>query len=224
MSPRMKEAPAQRGGSPEQLKPFIPTPERVSQYLELKYEEVKEQMKTFEGRRELRKQLMVHAEDIKKDHTGFRPELLESQLDTAGEMLLANERYVKDIKSPEKKGLFRRTWERVKGFAKKHPVATTVGVLALAAGGVYLALNWEMIVASAGLQKIFGQLKNWGGAAKDALGGVADKVTDGAKGMADKVMDKLPTNVPDVSPTPTPPMPEVLPTPDEAREIFKQLE
>lgn len=148
------------GDSGEQLRPFIPTPERVSQYLELKTDEVTAQMKSVEGRQELVRQLLEHEEDLKNDHADFQPELLQTQLDEVGNALTANELYLQDIQSPEQKGMFRRAWESVKGFAKAHPVVTTLLIASLAAGGVaggfYLTGNWELLMATTGLSKIFG--------------------------------------------------------------------
>ena len=203
---------------------FVATPDRVSQYLEIKAEEVTDQMKSVKGREQLFDKLMVHADDIKKDHADFHPEVLKSQLESAGEALLAKERFVKDIRSPEKKGMFRRAWDSVKGFAKKHPVVTTVAVLTLAAGGVaagfYLTGNWELLLASTGLKSLLGRVREWGGAAKDAIGGAAEKVTGGAKDLAGKVIDKIPENIPKPPVAPD----DVIPPLDEAKDILKQWE
>jgi hypothetical protein len=123
--------------SVEVMQPFIATPERISQYLELKTDEVITQLKSVEGRKKLYAKLMEHEADLRKIHK-FDPKELEKQLETAGKTLLAKERYVKDVKSPEKKGLFRRVWESIKSFPRKHPIVTTILVLAAAAGGMYL--------------------------------------------------------------------------------------
>ncbi len=144
-------------GGPEAPRPFIPTPERVSQYLELKTEEVRSQMESAEGRQTLLNQLLEHEEDLRKDHANFQPELLQQQLDDVAEALGAEGRYLQDIQSPEKKGMFRRAWETVKGFPRKHPVVTALLVAAALAGGVagglYLAGQWELLMTSVGLNK-----------------------------------------------------------------------
>ena len=126
----------------EQQREFLATPERVSQYLELRTDEVAAEMKSVEGRRNLYKQLMEHEESLRKDHKDFNPEELQKQLDLAGETLNANEKYLDDVQSPEKKGMFRRAWESIKSFPRKHPVVTTILVAAAAAGGLYLAWNY----------------------------------------------------------------------------------
>lgn len=129
-------------GNIDRPRPFIPTPERVSQYLELKAEEVSAQMKSVNGRQELFAKLMEHEADLRRDHADFNPESLRMQMDATGEALQAESTYLKDVKSPEKKGLFKRAWESIKGFPRKHPIVTTVLAAALVAGGLYYAWGY----------------------------------------------------------------------------------
>ncbi|MDD4628957.1 MAG: hypothetical protein PHE68_06270 [Candidatus Peribacteraceae bacterium] len=142
----------------EALQPFKATPEVISQFLELKVDEVLIQMKSVEGREALFAKLMEHEEHLRKIHD-FNPEELRRQLEVAGEVIEAKEKYMKDATSPEKKTLFRRAWDRMKGFAWNHPVVTTLLVLALIAGGTSLALyatgNLELVATKLGLGKIF---------------------------------------------------------------------
>lgn len=149
-----------RNRGPEAVREFIPTPERVSQYLELKTEEVSTQMKSVDGRKDLYAKLLEHEEDLKKDHPQFDALAMKSRLDEMGETLSANDRYMKDIRSPEKQGLFRRAWETVKAFPRKHPIVTALLATAAVAGavatGFYLAGSWELFMTSTGLSKIFG--------------------------------------------------------------------
>jgi hypothetical protein len=151
---------AGRQGGIEQPKPFVATPERVSQYLELKTEEVTAQMKSVEGRQALFDQLLEHEDVIRQEHADFHPEALRTQLDTAGETLLAHEHYLESVNAPEKKSMMRRAWDTVKAFPYNHPVVTTLLVAAAAtgaiAGGLYLAGYWETAMASVGLSKIMG--------------------------------------------------------------------
>ncbi|MDD5470109.1 MAG: hypothetical protein PHO92_04925 [Candidatus Peribacteraceae bacterium] len=142
----------------ETLSPFKATPEVISQFLELKIDEVLAQMQSVEGREELFAKLMEHEEHLRKIHD-FNPEELRRQLEVAGEVIDAKEKYMKDVQSPEKKTLFRRAWDKMRGFAGKHPVVTTLLVLALLAGGTSLALyasgNLELVATKLGLDKIF---------------------------------------------------------------------
>jgi hypothetical protein len=143
----------------EALKPFKVTPEVISQFLEdMNAEEVRAKLMSAEQREELFNRIMEHKEYLKTIHD-FNPEDLRRQLDLAGEALNANKKFLEDMKSPEKKGLFRRAWDRMKGFAWNHPVVTTLLVLALIAGGTSLALyasgNLELVATKLGLGKIF---------------------------------------------------------------------
>jgi len=69
------------------------------------------------------------------------------------------ERLAEIEKDPEKKSLWKRALDKVKGFAKKHPILTAVGVLALAfaatGAGFWLAGEWELFATSTGLNKLF---------------------------------------------------------------------
>lgn len=139
---------------------FIPTPERVSQYLEMNSQEVTAQLESVDGRDRVYQNLLQHETDLRKLDPGFNPEELRRQLDLVGDTLSQKKRFLEQVQAPEKKGLLRRAWESVKGFAKRHPIVTTLLVLALAAGGVatgfYLAGKWELLMNATGLSKIFG--------------------------------------------------------------------
>lgn len=141
-------------------KQFIPTPERLSQYLEMNIQEVASALKSVEGRQMLYQKLMDHEQDLLEIDPTFNPELLREQLDLAGEVLHEKDRFLQDVQSPEKKGMFKRAWEKMKGFAGRHPLVTTLLVLALIAGGGALALygtgNLELVATRLGLGKMFG--------------------------------------------------------------------
>jgi len=128
------------GGGPEKS-PFRATPETISQYLKLKTDEVIAQMKSVNGRQALFDKLMKHREALQKIHA-FDPAELRRQLEVAGEAVVAKERYMKDMKSPEKKGLMQRAWEKVKAFPRRHPIVTALLIIAAAAGGMYLLWNY----------------------------------------------------------------------------------
>lgn len=168
-----------KDGSPEAAREFIPTPERVSQYLELKSDEVATQMKSVEGRKALYDQLIVHEKQLKKDHKNFDAVALRSTMDDIGESLAANERYMKDIRSPEKKGLFTRAWESVKAFPRKHPVVTALLATAALVGGVaagfYLTGNMELLLSSVGLSHLYGE--KGAAAAAETMGNLIDGAT-----------------------------------------------
>jgi hypothetical protein len=154
----MADAPVATGQGPDSLERppvFIPTPERLAPYLgNLKVEEIDTQLRSVDGRRSIFEQLKENEHALKQDLNGsFRPELLEEQLHTVGETLAANDRYLAEMHKPERQGLFRRAWETVKRFPRKHPVVTTIGLLALLAGGVAggLYLSGYFQLAQAGV-------------------------------------------------------------------------
>ncbi len=143
----------------EPLPAFIPTPERISQYLERNTQEVEAQLSSVDGRRQLAQELGSHEADLRKTYPDFRADRLERELDRVGTTLTEKRRFLEQIQVPEKKNLFRRAFDRVKTFAKKHPVVTTLAVVALTAAGVaagfYLTGNWELLMSRVGLSKIF---------------------------------------------------------------------
>ncbi len=120
----------------EVLSHFVPTPERVSQYLELDHEQVLASLESAEGRKQLYESLMEHEQDLREIDPSFNPERLRSDLDLIAETLKLNEHYLEELEKPENRGIVGKTWDRVKSFAKKHPVATALIVVALVAGTV----------------------------------------------------------------------------------------
>lgn len=139
--------------------PFFLSTERMAELTKLKPAEVLTQIRSERGRSQLFDDLMVHEQEFVQAHPDFHPEKIRAQLDASAEALEAKDRFLKDVASPEKKGIFRRAWDSVKGFAKNHPVVTALLVASLATGGVaagfYAAGQWELLMASVGLQKLF---------------------------------------------------------------------
>lgn len=168
-----------KGQGIEVPQPFVPTPERLSQYLEVNVKEVMSQMESVEGRQKLYEDLLRHEQDLRTLDPEFHPEQLKKQLDLVADTLTQKKRYLEDVRSPEKKGMFRKAWDSVKGFAKKHPVVTTVLVLAAVAasvaGAAYMVGGLEALMAKVGMSHLYGA--EGAGEAADALG----KIIDGAK-------------------------------------------
>ncbi|MFA6038960.1 MAG: hypothetical protein WCV62_03480 [Candidatus Peribacteraceae bacterium] len=156
--PANDNRPEKAGIETPEVRPFQAQPEVLSQYLEnVKADEVEAMMKSVEGREKLVDMLGTHAEDLQEAH-GIDLKELREQIDLAGETLEQKERFLQDVQSPEKKGLFRRAWEKVKGFPRKHPVVTALLAVAAIAGataaGFYLTGNWELLLSKiAGLGK-----------------------------------------------------------------------
>lgn len=146
--------------SPNIAPSFLPTPDRVSQFLEWKRDEVEEKMKSVNGRKELLDALLEHEGTLKEQHPDFDAQDLREHLEAVGETIQEKERFLSASVEPQKKGMFRRAFDSVKSFVKKHPVVTALGVTALAAGavagGFYAAGQWELLMTSTGLSRIFG--------------------------------------------------------------------
>lgn len=159
-APQAVPADDRRKSGIEVPKKFIPTPERLSQYLEMNIQEVASSLQSVAGRQMLYQKLMEHERDLLKIDPSFNAAFLREQLELAGEVLHQKERYLQDIQSPEKKGMFRRAWEKMKGFAKRHPIVSVLLILALLAGGTALTLyatgNLELVATKLGLGKILG--------------------------------------------------------------------
>jgi len=157
---------------------FYPTPEAIHEVLEqepeadvekkmeqMDMEQIVAELQSVEGREEICKRLMEQRDTLVEIDPSFDPELLEEQVHMVGTTL----EQMKDFESrvveeaeqePEKKGLLRRALGAVGGFAKKHPIVTTLLTASLVAGGVaagfYMTGNWELFMASTGLSKWFG--------------------------------------------------------------------
>lgn len=165
------------GRDPELSQEFIPTPERVSQYLEMNTEKVLAMLESVEGREKLSRQILEHEDELKKDYPSFRPEALQSQLDLVGETLTQKKKFLEHVKSPEQKGIF----NAVKNWASHHKVVTALLLVALvvggAAAGIYAAGGMEAVLAKVGLSHLYGAAG--AGTAADAMG----KIIDAGKGI-----------------------------------------
>lgn len=140
---------------------FIPTPERINQFLEKRtIEETRALLLSIEGRQQLLQELLEHEEYLKTIHPGFNADRLEYNLKLVAETLQEEMRYLEDMSDPEKKSIFSRAWDSVKGFAKENKLTTAVLLAALAtatvAAGFYFTGNWELLMTHFGLDKVFG--------------------------------------------------------------------
>lgn len=165
---------------------FLPTPNRVSQYLELKTEEVEAQMQSVEGRREIYDLLVQHEEDLKVAYPDFSSDQLRVQLDLVGETLTSMEKFTESMQHEQ--GIFHRALESAVDFAKRRPITTAavliLTTLAAAAGGVaaaaYFAGGMESLLASVGLSHLYGSA---GAAEASAI--IGEKIIEGAGKLYD---------------------------------------
>ena len=173
-SPEMKNAVK---GQPEAPKSFVPTPERVSQYLERSTDKVAAQLSSVDGRKEVYQDLLQHEDDLRKMDPSFNAADLQRELDLVGQTLEQKQKFMKDMQSPEKKNMFRRAFDRVRSFAKSHPVVTTLLALAAVgatvAGFVYLSGSLSTLAATAAGKTILEFLGTTPATAPGAMPGLA---------------------------------------------------
>lgn len=113
----------------------------VLDYLGMEHDKIGEMLKSAEKREELCKRLHpilgMEQEQLQRDLDALA-EYLELQV----EMASAHERFLSDVQSPEKAGIFRTAFEKVKNFASNHKA--TIALLAIVAAlvGGYFAWNY----------------------------------------------------------------------------------
>jgi hypothetical protein len=115
---------------------FTPTPERVSQYLERNVNEVAAQMCSVDGRQQLYRELLQHKRDLRRAYPGFQSHDLQRQLELIGETLSKKDRYLRTVRSPERRSLWSKVWGGITYLPRKHPVITSVLLAAGAGWGI----------------------------------------------------------------------------------------
>ena len=132
-------------------------------------------LKSVEGQHELVDLLVSQQDTLQEVGVNIDPTVLQSQIEMVGATLEDMEQYDELVReaeglaqetgeaakeAEESPGMFRRALNAVGGFAKKHPIVTTLLVTALAAAGVaagfYFTGNWELLMTSVGLDKWIG--------------------------------------------------------------------
>ncbi|MBT5237264.1 hypothetical protein HOL63_02740 [Candidatus Peregrinibacteria bacterium] len=137
---------------------FIPTPDRLSQYLEMDIGETIARLTSVEGRQVIFKDIEENQEHLREIYPEIDFDKVRHDLDVVGETLQKKEDFLESM--DEEQGLLRRAWEHVKKFPKKHPVVTALLAAALVTGtiatGFYMAGEWELFMSSVGLDKVLG--------------------------------------------------------------------
>jgi hypothetical protein len=143
------ELPELNPGVEQQSRSPWQKPELLGQYLEMDHEEVLELLMTTEGRESLYDKLIEHQDLLEEQFPDLDIVQIRSDLEALGrdlelkkDVLGEKERFLGDVSSPEKKGMFRKAWESVRGFAKKHKIVVALLAMAAAAAGGYLAWNY----------------------------------------------------------------------------------
>lgn len=188
-------APENMGGN-EQVESFIPTPEKVSEYMgpDFKIDEIHGEFKSAEGRQRIFEQIMVNEEQIRAVDPNFDPEKVRMQLDAVGEALTAEEKFFKQEKLPESKGMFARAWESITSFPRKHKVLTAIFLIAVLAG-MAINLGW---INGLGFGSGMG---NWFGGAAAAEGAAAGEGAVAAEAGAEAVAAEGAAGAAEAAPT-----------------------
>lgn len=166
----------------------IPTielsPERVAEVLDLEADEVRTQLNSVQGREKLLKDLTSDPERLRSVIDPESLRTFEADMEMTKADLHAQERFLQAQKDPEKKGMFRRAWDTITGFPRKHPVIT-VALLGVVLGVVASYMGWLPAINFSGL---WGRAQGWlgwgSGAAEGAMGEAAAAGEVAAEGSA----------------------------------------
>ncbi len=140
--------------SPEAIPTIKLSPEKLGQALNLEADEVRTQLRSVDSRRQLLAELQKDPQKLASAIDADALSTLERDMELVQQDLAAEHRFLEAQKQPEKKGLFRRAWDTLTGFPRRHPIIT-VALLGVVLGVVGSYMGW--------LPKIdFGGL--WGGA------------------------------------------------------------
>lgn len=139
---------------------FVPTPERLSPYLERNGAEIEAQLASVDGRDQVYQEMMKHEAELKKLDPSFDPESLRRDLDLVSDTLTEKKRFLTEVEKPERRSIIRRAFDRIKAFPRKHPIVTVLLVLAAATAAVgaaaYAAGGMELLLAKLGIEGISG--------------------------------------------------------------------
>ncbi len=139
------------------------SPEHVGDALNLEADEVRAQMRSVEGRRQLLQSLKNDPEKLAAVIDPNALMTFERDMDMVQQDLAAEHRFLEAQKQPEKKGLFRRAWDTITGFPRKHPIIT-VTLLGVVLGVVASYMGWLPKIDFGGLWGGAQRLLGWGSA------------------------------------------------------------
>lgn len=147
------------------------SPERVAKALDLEHDEVLEQLHSVEGRKQLLADLQRNPELLASAINPDSLRMFEQDMEIVEQDLQAEQRFLEAQKDPEKKGMFRRAWDTMTSFPRKHPVIT-VALLGVVLGVVASYMGWLPPFNFGGL---WGRAQGWLG--WGAAGEVAGEAT-----------------------------------------------
>lgn len=168
---------------PEVLPKIALSPERVGEALNLEADEVRAQLRSVDGRKQLLNDLQRDPKILASVIDPDSLEVFEQDMEMTEQDLKAEQQFLEAQKSPEKKGMFRRAWDTITSFPRKHPVIT-VTLLGVVLGVVASYMGWLPAINFSGL---WGRAQGWlgwgSGAAEEAAGEVAGEAAAGAEAV-----------------------------------------
>jgi hypothetical protein len=161
--------------TPEAIPTIALSPERVGMALNLEADEVRAQLRSVEGRKSLLQELQSDPQRLASVIDPDALRVFESDMEMVQEDLAAEQRFLEAQKNPEKKGMFRRAWDTITSFPRKHPIIT-VTLLGVVLGVVASYMGWLPSIDFGGL---WGKAQGWmgWGAANSAA---TEAATEGA--------------------------------------------
>ncbi len=145
--------------TPEQIPTIALSPERLGKALNLEADEVREQLRSAEGRSKLLEDLQKDPKILAAAVDGDSVQMIREDLALSERDLQAEQNFLAAQKDPEKKGMFRRAWDTVTGFPRKHPLIT-VTLLGVVLGVVASYMGWLPAIDFPGL---WGKAQGWMG-------------------------------------------------------------
>jgi hypothetical protein len=183
--PRMP-MPVETMPTPDVLPTIELSPERVAKALDLEHDEVLEQLHSVEGRKQLLTDLQRDPELLASAINPDSLRMFEQDMEMTEEDLRAEQRFLEAQKDPEKKGMFRRAWDTVTGFPRKHPVIT-VALLGVVLGVVASYMGWLPRIDFPGLWGRAQGWMGWGAAGEAAGEAAAETAGEGATALGTEV-------------------------------------
>ena len=172
--------------SPEVIPTITLSPERVGEALNLETDEVRAQLRSIGGRKKLLEDLQRDPQKLASVIDSDSLRVFEQDMEMTEQDLKAEKQFLEAQKNPEKKGMFRRAWDTVTGFPRKHPLIT-VTLLGVVLGVVASYMGWLPRINFPGL---WGRAQGWmgWGSAGTAAGEVAGETaveTTAVEGVAE---------------------------------------
>lgn len=136
--------------TPENIPAITLSLERVAEVLNLETSEVYTQLRSIDGRKKLLADLQKDPDRLASVIDPESLKVFQGDLDAMQHDLAAEQAFLEAQNDPAKKGMFRRAWDTVAGFPRKHPFIT-VTLLGVVLGVVASYMGWLPRINFSGL-------------------------------------------------------------------------